>query len=207
MAAKVKGAPTLTPRKKLDQQKEYRKRRKLEQEKGGARGITDVLLRAMVPAQEYETASTLGNPAVEVGTGLDLFFPGSGPKRPTLLQIAEEVLVTYQDGNGDPESDLEELSKLIRLGSLSKSSMELCPKTGERLFADDRAQLTACALLLLLSWVQRKRYEISAILMDYLPEKDGTGKTGRVKEALAEFLLDPESYTQISKKVSEGYNP
>lgn len=137
--------------------------------------------------------------------GMARFFPGTPGKSLDLLEIAAEVLQTYQDGGGDPQSDLEELVKFVKVPALvSKKAKKFLPVRHKNLFADDRAHLTGAALLLLLSWVQRKRHQMLSILMDFQPQNDERGtKMGRLQQALEEFLIGTESLQDNSKKAKK----
>ncbi len=191
-------------RRKLAQQREYRKAKAESVKYRPSHG--DVVLAAL------ERRPLTGKPAIllernaeEWSSDVEKFFPGTPGHKLQLFEICEEVLRTYELGGGDPKADLEEVSKFLSQGPLPAGAYKYLPRV-KRLAQDERLALTAGALLLLLSWVQRKRQQILSVLMDFRSEAASEGsKMKALREAMEEFLLDPESYRDLSKK-SQGEN-
>ena len=162
---------------------------------------TDILVEAFRLRDEGAEDKPLT--LLTVGTkGPERFFPGTKGKTLDLLEIVTEVLQTYQDGGGDTHADLAEIMSFLKVPALvPKKSKRFLPLRGKNIFYEDRAHLTAAALLLLLSWVQRKRHQVLSILMDFRSEGDREGtKMKRLQQALEEFLIGTESLRDNSKK-------
>lgn len=184
---------------KLLQQKDYRKR-KAEGVKKHRPSHTDVVLAALEGRELNRPAILLERDQAEWSSDVEKFFPGTPGHKLQLFEICEEVLRTYELGGGDPKSDLEEVSKFLSQGPLPPGAYKYLPRV-KKLANDERLALTAGALLLLLSWVQRKREQILSILMDFRSEADGDGsKMKRLQQAIEEFLIGPESLLDNSKK-------
>lgn len=160
----------------------------------------DMLIEAMGLGNE-----DLDKPVILLQSGSESmarFFPGTPDKSLELIGIAGEVLQTYQDGGGDPHADLIEIMQFLKVSATVPHKVKkFLPVRHKNLFADDRAHLTGAALLLLLSWVQRKRHQMLSILMDFQAETDERGtKMKRLQQALEEFLIGTESLQDNSKK-------
>ncbi len=174
--------------------------RKAKSEKKARPSKGDMMVQALVPPGNDED-----EPLILLGPGpkrVDKFFPGTQAKSLDLLEIVTEILQTYQDGGGDVHEDVQAIAAFLRVpATVPKKAKQFLPTKGKNLLFEDRAHLTAAALLLLLSWVQRKRHQILSILMDYNAEADKKGtKMKRLQQALEEFLVGPESLRDNSKK-------
>ena len=206
MAGSDAGGEGTTPEDgEVFQRKQARKppsppRRRMRKGKGkGSRATKgDILLEAMRQAEPDEKAQDLIDwERLRNNEGMARFFPGSPGNSVDLIEIAEEVLRTYQEGVGDPVKDLAEMMKFLKIpAKFPRKAKNLMPLVGRNLFADDRAHLTAAAFLMLLSWVQRKRFQILDIMMG--GNKDG--KMTRLQQAIEEFLIGSESLWDFSKK-------
>lgn len=190
---------------KLLQQKDYRKRKAENEAKKHRPSHTDVVLAALEGRELRKPAILLERDPAQWSSDVEKFFPGTSGHKLQLFDICAEVLRTYELGGGDPKADLEEVSKFLSQGPLPAEAYKYLPRV-KKLANDERLALTAGALLLLLSWVQRKREQVLSILMDFRSEADGEGsKMKRLQEALEEFLIGPESLRDNSKK-SQGEN-
>ena len=185
---------------KLLQQRDYRKRVAEAGTKKHRPSSTDVILAALEGRELDKPSILLERNSKEWSEGVEKFFPGTPGHKLQLFEICAEVLQTYEDGGGNAKADLEQVSKFLSQGPLPAGAYKFLPRV-KPIAKDERLALTAGALLLLLSWVQRKREQMLSILMDFRSEADGEGsKTKALREALEELLIGPANYMDNSKK-------
>lgn len=141
---------------------------------------TDMILRAL---GEDEGRSSGDENIVEDDGDL---FPGSDYERLDFLKIAVEVLEKYKESGRDLSSDYKKVMRLGRTGKASEIPEGLVP-AARSVYKDDRTDLIAGALVLLLSWLQRKRVEIIGILLD----SNSGGKQTRFQNAIMDLLVGP----------------